>query len=231
VDLVKNSSLKLVNKRASSLIREGFLMNQHTELLIGFDARENFLSFKNLWNAQRIKGYLLRENLVKPLSVDVMVWDSIFHVLGVSIPDWVGPRQVWNNFEMLNNFIEENQVNSSYWLVGITQWMTEFEKTAFEDLYQIKLSVRSKDWKLLGFDVADYFLLSGLMNAGYSAQERKILRQLWAKYLNQYGLFEDFDTALKFKFLTDQRVKEHSPFYVYGMYLIDKLSLNDVLLE
>lgn len=199
-------------------------MNGYVELLIGFDARESFLKFGDIWDTHRTKQYLLREDIIKPLSVDVMVWDSVFHVLQVQIPDWVGPKQEWDNLERLRAFIEGENVNRSYWLVATSQWTTTDTKNALEELYDIKPASPSHEWNLLGFDIADDFLLSGLTNAGYKIAEREILRQHWASHLNQYHLFEDLGIALEFKSLTDKRVTEHSPFNVYGIYLIEKVT-------
>lgn len=206
-------------------------MDGYVELLIGFNARENFLKFEDHWDTHRIKQYLLKEDIIKPLSIDVMVWDSVFHALRVQLPNWVGPRQEWDSLERLRMFAEGEKLNSSYWLVATSQWMTDDEKNALEKTYDIKPVSRSHEWKLLGFDVADDFLLSGLMNAGYGIEGREILHQQWARHLNQYHLFEDLDTARKFKFLTDERVREHSPFNVYGIYLIESVTVGEFVLE
>jgi len=202
-------------------------MDGYEELLIGFDARERFLKFKDIWDTHRIEQYLLREDIIKPLSVDVMVWDSVFHVLQVEPLDWRGPRQEWDSLERLKAVIERENINRSYWLVATSQWTTAEKKNALEKLYGIIPASPSHEWNLLGFDIADELLLSGLMNAGYGIEQREILSQQWARHLNQYHLFEDLDIALKFKSLTDERVKEHSPFSVYGIYLIEKVTASE----
>ncbi len=77
-------------------------------------------------------------------------------------------------------------------------------------------------WKLLGFDVSDGSLLSGLSNCGYAAEESKSLRAQWRGHLNQHHLFEEPASASGFCRLTDARVPEHAPFCVYGLYVVKK---------
>jgi hypothetical protein len=75
-------------------------------------------------------------------------------------------------------------------------------------------------WERLGYDVADDFTLSGLCNCGYEAEEAAGLRPAWSPELNHHGLFGDPRAALRFCSLTDARVPEHAPFFVYGLYRV-----------
>ena len=79
----------------------------------------------------------------------------------------------------------------------------------------------SHTWELLGYDVSDEWMLSGLSNCGYG-EEAESLRPLWAPHLNEHHLFDDFEKAAEFEALTDARVEEHAPFFVYGIYSIPK---------
>jgi hypothetical protein len=80
------------------------------------------------------------------------------------------------------------------------------------------------DWALLGYDVADGSLLSGLSNCGYTPEEREHLQQRFAQHMNRFHLFDDLDQALAFKDETNKRVPEHAPFFVYGLYRIRPLT-------
>ena len=73
---------------------------------------------------------------------------------------------------------------------------------------------------LLGFDVRERFLppSSGLSNCGYSPTEVARLRGAWASDLNEHHLFADVGRALAFRDLTDHRVPEHAPFFVYALH-------------
>jgi hypothetical protein len=79
---------------------------------------------------------------------------------------------------------------------------------------------RSPSWPFLGFDVGSGGLLSGLMNCGYEDDERTAMTELWGPRLNEHHLFEDAESAFVFRHVTNRRVPEHAPFFVYGLWLI-----------
>jgi len=72
--------------------------------------------------------------------------------------------------------------------------------------------------RLLGYDIADDVFLSGLSNCGYTDEEKTALRSTWASRLNRFHLFDQADVAFEFKTLTEARVPEHAPFFVFGIY-------------
>lgn len=76
-------------------------------------------------------------------------------------------------------------------------------------------------WRPLGFDIADGTTISGLSNCGYEADEADMLRSAWAARLNEHGLFDDVADALAFRAITDARVREHAPFAVYAMWMLE----------
>jgi hypothetical protein len=73
---------------------------------------------------------------------------------------------------------------------------------------------------LLGHDVADYGLLGGLANCGYTPEEAAALAPAWAPLLNQWHLFDDPGDATAFAAVTARRVPEHAPFFAYGIYQV-----------
>lgn len=80
---------------------------------------------------------------------------------------------------------------------------------------------RSNRWKcgcsaLLGFDVADAGFWSGLSNCGYTTEELARLRPEWSKRINDFGLLQSGGDALTFREVSDRRVPEHAPFWVYS---------------
>lgn len=76
-------------------------------------------------------------------------------------------------------------------------------------------------WTFLGYDVADGGLLSCLSNFGYTLDSAPVLRAQWSLLLNEFHLFVEPDRAMEFKTLTDARVREHAPFFIFGLYLIE----------
>jgi hypothetical protein len=76
----------------------------------------------------------------------------------------------------------------------------------------------SERYDLLGYDVADYDLLGGLTNCGYTPEEAASLAPVWAPLLNEWHLFGNPDDATAYATVTAQRVPEHAPFFGYGIY-------------
>jgi hypothetical protein len=73
----------------------------------------------------------------------------------------------------------------------------------------------------LGYDVADYNLLSGLTNCGYKPDEAASLAPVWVPRLNQWHLFDNPGEATAYAAVMADRVPEHAPFYAYGIYQLD----------
>jgi hypothetical protein len=46
------------------------------------------------------------------------------------------------------------------------------------------------------------------------------LERLKKPHLNDHGLFGDLQQAAEFKLVSDRRVEEHAPFFVFGIYLL-----------
>ncbi len=66
---------------------------------------------------------------------------------------------------------------------------------------------------VLGYDVADIWLLSGVMNIVYSEEDRVAWPQ-FVSALNENHLFDDPRIAIEFVEVLDARTTEHAPFVV-----------------
>lgn len=203
------------------------------EALLGFDAREGFLEPGGLWSPERRGDFLLREDVQKPLSVDTAVWPSLFGEglpdsertrLGLdamSLPGWRGPNQgLWDSLPRMRSALgplaaEAHETVAISWVSadGFSKPLASFGP------YREKMEPEAirTDWTLLGFDVADAGLISGLSNCGYTRAEIAGLRAAWASTLNAHHLFDDVEKALAFREMTDRRVPEHAPFFVYAL--------------
>ncbi len=210
------------------------------EALLGFDAREMFLPPGAHWDAARRERYLLRRDVQKPLSVDPMVWPSLFgdglpddarRRLGLDtarLPAWRGPNPgLWEDLSPLQAALGL-LASESHWTVAVSWVSAEgFSKpspSAGPYRERITAPARSDAWTLLGFDVADAGLTSGLSNCGYQQAESAALRTTWAADLNANHLFTDVTRARAFQALTDRRVPEHAPFFVYALYRVEALT-------
>lgn len=158
------------------------------------------------------------------MSVDSQVWPSTFETLpGLERPDWTGYVQdLWESFDDLATTLRTspdldlNQVD----LIAVelvpasaallTNWRERVVQVLPSQLGHLGAS-------LAGYDVADYFLLSGLTNC--NAPLWTDAKQ-WAPLLNQDHLFTTADCALRFKAEADKHVPEHAPFFVFALWLL-----------
>jgi len=73
-------------------------MGERPKVLLGFDAREAISPVRD-WDAARRELYLLRPEVTRPLSVDALVWPSVFERL--TDLGWTGP--VLNEHHLFGN--------------------------------------------------------------------------------------------------------------------------------
>lgn len=194
------------------------------EQLLGFDSREMWLQMDVTWPESRKAIYLLRADVTKVLSVDSHVWPGA--VLGVEknvrAPTQWRDLGLWENLHHLQEYLQQNAaaIQRPYQVIGITLLRTVLpvqEQEMWASLAPPTPASLSKEWMFLGYDVADEGFISGLSNCGYEADELH-LRTGWERYLNEWHLFTQREQAIKFQRMTDQRVEEHAPFCIYGLY-------------
>jgi hypothetical protein len=174
------------------------------EPLVGYDVRVPPGSLRKAWPSARRALYLLREDVAAPLSTDVLVWPS------VRPAPFVPAAGLWPELAALRR-----AVGDAGWTVAVTR---PGERTA-ELWWDTAPEAVDAAWTLLGYDVSDAALLSGLSNCGYD-DERPRLQAAWAEHLNEHHLFRDATRADGFRAETDARVPEHAPFFVYGLYRV-----------
>lgn len=199
------------------------------ELLLGFDAREMWLDGETLWDENRRNDYLFRPDVAKPLSTDTIVWPSVFDT-SLGPQSWVGYQDLYSDLESLQgalNVVRASRVKPCY-VISITLTTEGLEKQEQEEWNAMMPpptpAVRSSEWSLLGYDVSDRWLLSGLSNCGFlpAAENVQQLRDKWGSHLNKFHLFDGIERAREFKQFSDERVKEHAPFFVFGIWLIQE---------
>ena len=177
--------------------------------LIGFDVR-----VAGVWSAERRATYLLRPEVDAPLSVDRAVWPS-------AIPDdgqWRGANDgLFDDLGRARAF-RDQLAGDDRTLVAIAV------ASASPEPFHV-IGVNPKEalphWSPLGFDVADRWLTSGLSNCGYSDAERASHVPTWRASLNGAHLFTEYATARRFADVTDERVREHAPFFVFHLWRVD----------
>jgi hypothetical protein len=195
------------------------------QALLGFDVRDA-CDPGATWDGARRDLYLLRGDAPRPLSVDVRVWPGLFDTV-LSPPAWTGPNQgLWEDlFAMREALGPLGPTPSPAWTVAVG-WVAQagvFQPTEWGPFIEpVTPSSLGAEWTLLGFDVADAGFISGLSNCGYEPAERAELRAVWAASLNEHHLFRDVERALAFRTLSDERVADHAPFFVYSLYRLDE---------
>ncbi len=218
------------------------------EKLLGFDARKMWLDPKLHWDRERRADFLLRMDAGPVLSTDELVWPSVFNshqlplasesrleelgLTGPQRPRWIGPNiPLWEDLDRLKAQLlaVDLEIRRTYWIIAITclpqpdvvsqiKYGPYFEETNPSNLNQ--------SWTLLGYDVSDGSLISGLTNCGYTEDDRqKQSLRLLSAALNPYHLFDSVQPADEFRKFTDKRVKEHAPFLIYGLYLVEEIAL------
>jgi len=155
-----------------------------------------------------------------------MVWPSIWHHVTVPLPSWIGMNAgLWENLPALRDYLTNIWKTPPPHVIIAVSWYSdrEFDDASMFGPYVSPTdpAARSPEWRLLGFDVSDGGLLSGLSNCGYSPDEIVTLRPQWASRLNSRHQFDTVEDAFEFRKLTDARVPEHAPFFVFGLYLVD----------
>jgi hypothetical protein len=176
------------------------------EATIGFDLRSTAPDAS--WTAGRRTRYLLRREVAAVRSVDPIAW-----VRPPGFPRSPEPAGLWPDLADL--FAAAHALDHAD-AVAVRITALEQDGPAGESAGPIGLPAGRHD--LLGYDVADYWLLGGLTNCGYQPGEAAALAPAWAPLLNQWHLFDNPADATAFAAVTDQRVPEHAPFYVYGIY-------------
>lgn len=172
------------------------------------------------WSEARREKYLLRRDIRRPLSVDRTVWPSCPMADGQPSPQalpWVGVEVVRKRAVETCATRQPRAVTIA---IGLVIEHANDEALAASRGVATELVVEPT-WRRLGFDIADGTAISGLSNCSYEADEAAALRDAWAARLNDHGLFDDVDEALAFRAVTDARVREHAPFAVYAVWLVE----------
>lgn len=176
------------------------------ETTIGFDLR-SIVSDPD-WTADRRARYLLRRDVPSVRSVDPLVW-----VRPPGRPPLPEAEELWPDLPGL--LAAAHALDGAGAVVVRITALGEDGETQ-EGLDPAASAIERYD--LLGYDVADYDLLGGLTNCGYTPEEAASLAPDWAPLLNEWHLFDNPDHAVSYAAVTARRVPEHAPFFGYGIY-------------
>ncbi len=211
--------------------------------LVRFDIRldkDDYVS--SLWSAERRAEYLLRPEIAWPFSVDQMVWPSVFYSRILQEPDTpnygsidVDPSIDDGNYwldlaKMMDCYRSNKKPNTQCIPIAIqlfSEQSIEGDSIPYVDRKGIQCALIVGNTiprelpagsEFLGFDVADAADISALSNCGYAEEEKRKLPSQWARRLNDFGILRRYEDALEFRDLSDNRIAEHAPFWIYGMH-------------
>lgn len=184
--------------------------------IVGFDIRID-RGEQPIWDPERRAGFLLRDDVEVPFSVDSQVWPSIFS----AFPEWHGVLDLWEDLDVMRAAANASGGHGCLIAVGIVWgFLSHQEQTewATQKLVATRPMTLGAEWVLLGYDVADAWLTSGLSNCGYTPAERLLWTSKWAGALNENHLLGDPNDAGRFACETNQRVPEHAPFHAFALH-------------
>jgi hypothetical protein len=197
--------------------------------LIGFDPREMWIDYRSQWPERFRRISLLKQDVEKPLSVDIRIWPSVFDDV-LEPPSWTGGLNTWDDLDRLESFLRQERARDlSFWVIaisvvldGLSESERELWRTGPPRIPTIKPDMIDSSWSFLGFDVGDQWLISGLTNCQYNEQTMPTNQSKYQRLLNQYHLFNELEAADRFRRDTNLRVPEHAPFAVFGIYSVEK---------
>jgi hypothetical protein len=200
-------------------------------IVFGFDARERWVP-RERTAARAAETFFLRPSVEKVLSADRATWPTIFRgsgsdhlgledlsigATGLERPKWIGFLDgPWEDLAQLLAHAARSPPARPYSIIALSAT----DDSPSRDFPWLAANPATLDerWRLLGYDVTDEGLISGLSNCGYSPDEAAALIPQWAPHINEFHLFDDADRARAFCDLTDGRVLEHAPFHVIGVW-------------
>ena len=165
-------------------------------MIVGYDARVAS-------STPAHNNFKLRSDVTSVFSVDENVWPSI---IDKAFPRDYGSRCVqdlWNNIPDLQSAIRRlGFKRNDYIPVAISleeECSTKTELESWIERLDNRLNQKTGiefAHELLGYDVGDFDLISGLSNCEYDERELGSLVPVWAFRLNRVHLFDDLKRGL-----------------------------------
>jgi hypothetical protein len=209
-------------------------MNSGEWRVLGFDGRMGFE--QHLTSPMPLdvrREMLLRTEIGSPFSIDRHVWPTVFQyyprilqAAGLSDPQLIRTDAdctggLWLNLAKMKSRLSESERTAAVIAIELFAFADESldEFVGLID-FSPEPTVLPDCSFCLGYDIADSGMISGLSDCGFSQAERSSLQTEWAPHINDFGLLASGERALDFKVITDKRVPEHAPFWVYRISLL-----------
>ena len=185
--------------------------------LLGFSARAGH----TLRNEAGRNNQLLRPELGWPLSADPMVWPT---VPGIST------RKLWTSLYDLSDTLADGlsprRHEDGHWIIAVAQMAQDDDAMGRWANNEAPTEVMTPSniherWDILGYDVANASLLSGLTNclsstcSGFSRWQKR-----WSGRLNDHHLFFDLADAREYAKAITQILPTSGPFTPTGLWRV-----------
>ena len=209
--------------------------------ILGYDCRPdlNNEALARLWTDQRRREYLLNQEVRFPLSVDRMVWPSLFNFDGGVRENKIFPLirirpddfhqqglRLWKSLLELQETIKHSDTVTFPTCSVISIIVEDSDLIQNDEWWQMAFqepTVPSRlggTWEFLGYDIGDKYLTSGLSHCGLKAEMMETAQKEWGGAVNSNGLFLEITVTQQFRDFIERRVPSHAPFYIFGIYRV-----------
>ncbi len=207
-------------------------------VLVGFDVRIAAGTGAAVDSAFYRKSFLVEPTCEALMTVDAMIWPEALTSANGE-PRWRGHfADLWDNLEAMESALREQPKRSggeaeiavAIHVDGLTVSQKRHlrptlfgvspDGTPSERLARTSPTGLDSRWTFEGLDVADLSLTSALTNCGLPATgaARRRFRATWGPHVNDRHLFRSLAYAHRFRVVSDRRVREHRPFFVFGLW-------------
>lgn len=191
------------------------MKTKNRSTMLGYQLRQPMNQIAIQWPQERRNHFLLNPGIAFPLSADKAVWPTAddaamsaaffedFDPTPFSAPNGLSLFSIRSNTPLPK---KEDGV-----LVALST--SQIRASALRAKHFInEQSHNLIGLDLVGFDVCDDYLISGLSNFGLTEHERSSLQKKFGGSLNQFGLFKNIEDAEEFSLVMNKIAKEHAPF-------------------
>jgi hypothetical protein len=211
--------------------------------LLKFDVRVARDQYVNEhWEESARRKYLLRPDIAWPLSVDTWVWPSVFFMHGfkdatrdryatIAVDPTIEGVGYWRDLGRMQAHYSSHRTDAAGGVVVAVELLSErahrgvgipyTESGGMEcaiALDPVAPPEVPHGSEFLGFDAATAGRWSALNGFEYPQENVVALAAEWGPLLNSHGLFSERDAAVAFRQVSDKRLVNQSPFWVYGLW-------------
>lgn len=171
-------------------------------------------------------------------SADPEIWTSITEE--DESQTWSGFQYLWSNLAELTQRLNTEPSTLSFQIIAVARLTPILEVTdqdwafyagkvfAKSSLAAVTPYFANSTWSLLGYDVCDYYLWSGLHRAPMDPKDQSSCLSRALKELNCKGLLTSFDSARALATELTETEQQRAPYFPYALFASPLTSLEDI---